>query len=615
MMREHRSHVLSLEEMQSKNISFAKLLSLKEVPRCQTHSENISQLCCTTCGNFPICVACSFGKHKDHAIIDVISQANAERDGLAENLDRLQECKGTLEKMTAKVGGLQKQIILNGSEEKRKLQSEYEEKVKEFELKRNKLREDSSTEKTKIEASTRERISFLQENMEREIQDIKDKYDKLFENERKETESSLNMLQGKLTNEESKLDAKLDYLKRQSSYIIKLLENQKEKKLQINKEILQHFVNTTKRYDNLTCTAASIISAKHDWTAVNCIPDITAAINPVIKDANREFTELNEITNFEISGLSFVNFDMADTVTISDHPESIIDIGYVESKKFKANNITHTENGNIVVSGEISDEESHITIVSMDGTVVKQSVINSEPSYNLRFCAVLSNRKVVTIFASEEIGLFDINTGLHLTRNIKDKVACRGEDICLTGLDVDNSNNLIYVGCVTKESRLIYTFDEQLNVCHSLKLPEEVIFPMDVTHCKGNLLVCALNMKTVYRLDMEGNVLCKIQYLSGDNWGPLSVCTDKTGFIYTLWISNVPTLRPFEEYGKDDDEADDENHELTLVQYSQDGNQILAIKPLDDDICCMTIFERHHEEKLLLATYKSQKLYVFGLVS
>ncbi|XP_071830285.1 E3 ubiquitin-protein ligase TRIM56-like [Apostichopus japonicus] len=87
-LQEHRPHILSLEDVEAKNITLGKLSILKEAPRCQTHPQNQSQLCCKSCANRPICLTCTYGEHRNHDMYDVTELAKSERKKLPNQKER-----------------------------------------------------------------------------------------------------------------------------------------------------------------------------------------------------------------------------------------------------------------------------------------------------------------------------------------------------------------------------------------------------------------------------------------------------------------------------------------------------------------------------------------------
>ncbi|KAJ8023183.1 E3 ubiquitin-protein ligase TRIM56 [Holothuria leucospilota] len=422
MMKDHRPHVLSLEEVESKNISLEKLVSLKDVPRCQIHPENVSQLCCTSCGNIPVCYACSFGTHKNHSIQEVISLASTERDRLTQKLDNLRKCKGRLDMMTAKVKKIQEEIVFNAKKETDKFVSKFDNKVKDIERKRSKIREQIDVQILDIRASNKKTHTALQEMMDKEIQEIKDKYDKLFGKEKIKLERSLKELQEKLFDKESRLDGKRAYLDQKSNYVLKSIKMKEEKKMNKIKQILQHFENALKRYENLTTTVASILSAKNDWTAVNCISDITPAVEPLFDDVNKEFQELDRLEVFEIVNAPLVNMDVADCVNMTEYREGVIEIDDLKSEDFTIEGITYGEGENFVIFGSANKEIWIDCVVSMEGKVLRKQFYNETTKETHRFCTEVTRFKV-SVTVDRNTGIISFYAGhndSYVEKNIND---------------------------------------------------------------------------------------------------------------------------------------------------------------------------------------------------
>lgn len=599
MMKDHRSHVLSIEDVETQNLTFEKLTSMKDVPRCQTHSENLSQLCCNTCEHLPICVACSFGDHENHDIKDVKSLARSERDRLTQKLDLLHMCQQKLDKMKEKLQKNEEQIIFTSDMETAKIQSMYDSKLKDIETIRDELRRKSRIRTSLITVNWKRKKTSLQEKKQAEIQEIIDKYDKIFNLEKEEYESSLSELQERLKMEEPQLNSKGSFLDRTSKYLLTFMEKNKTNNLDKHNETSQQFENTNNRYENLTSTAASIISAKNDWTAVNCIPDVLSAIDPLIKDVESDLPGVEEITSFDIHTSSLPNLDVADSVEITEHEESVVDMEAMGSTKLTINSITSTSNGNIVISGKANASSTHITVANMEGKVLKQKIYQqSSGEVFMRTCASWSKDTIVTVCNPTEIGVFDISGGSYVKKSIRDVVRNWKEDQFVTCVVGDRLNNLIYVGSTNAiDTSHIYVLNDQLQLCRILPLKPVIGGLFKLALCVDEILVCDGVNNCIYALNMKGDLLHKFKTPDGKDWIPFHVLTDKNGFIYALMSDNKNTKK------------------TTVVQFSQDRSHVLATRCIDRHVRCMAIVETTQGEKLLVPTVSSGTIFVFGLVS
>ncbi|KAJ8032638.1 hypothetical protein HOLleu_26210 [Holothuria leucospilota] len=66
---------------------------MRDAPRCNTHPEKMSELYCETCVNLPVCMACTYGKHKGHSLYEVTALAQLKREELTQKLKTLEETK------------------------------------------------------------------------------------------------------------------------------------------------------------------------------------------------------------------------------------------------------------------------------------------------------------------------------------------------------------------------------------------------------------------------------------------------------------------------------------------------------------------------------------------
>ena len=117
----------------------------------------------------------------------------------------------------------------------------------------------------------------------------------------------------------------------------------------------------------------------------------------------------------------------------------------------------------------------------------------------------------------------------------------------------------------------------------------------------GSLFICDSSGRRADAVTVDGSE-GKLMYeftkpeIDEGDWSPLSVCTDKNGFIYMLWIDWSSVWRRI------------------IVQYSQDGRQLLTTRTVDEDASCVTTTKEDESEKLLIATRTSGKLFVYGLL-
>ncbi|KAJ8018278.1 E3 ubiquitin-protein ligase TRIM56 [Holothuria leucospilota] len=620
MMKDHRPHVLSLEDVESRNISLEKLMSLKDVPRCQIHPENVSQLCCTSCQNIPICLACSFGKHKDHSIYEVVSLAITERDRLTEKLDDLRKCKERLDMMSAEVTQIKEKMIFNAKEETEKFQAKRDDKMKDIERTKTKIREQINVQISDVKANSDKRKNSLQEMMDKEIQEITGKYDKLFEEAERKTEASLKELQEKLVDKESRLDGKLAYLNQKSSYILKSIGMKEETKRKTITRVQQHLENVNKRYDNLTTTATSIISAKNDWTAVNCISDIIPAIDPLIEDVKREFPELDKLEVFGIDiNCSYVNLDVADCVNLTEKEERVIEIKGFPSKQFEIWGVIPGEGENIVITGNTGEEKHFHSVLNQEGKVLLHHSYQDTNEECHRILTNLSKFKV-SVACNNRTGVVSFlngRNGSYIEKTLKDVLPSWTEDRKFVCIDVDLFNDRLYFADKDGDHKFVFVVDYQLELCHTLQLPEVIKGFVLITTLEDKLLVSELEKSCVHVLTVEGELLQVLKSPLEGKWTPIVVSMDKHGFIYILWGREATEKKQDKatDHGKGRDDTRMDKAKMVIIQYMQDFSRVLAIRPFERNAYVMTVMDTSKGEKLLVAAESSDKIYVYGLES
>ena len=113
MFTDHQQHTLRLDTIEAKSLTLEKLTSLTEDPRCQEHVNKEGHLCCSTCENVPVCVACTYSKHKGHDLHNVTELAKTERGLLKPKLAELNIHKSKLYKLPRKIEASRQQLNEN----------------------------------------------------------------------------------------------------------------------------------------------------------------------------------------------------------------------------------------------------------------------------------------------------------------------------------------------------------------------------------------------------------------------------------------------------------------------------------------------------------------------
>ncbi|PIK47146.1 hypothetical protein BSL78_15997 [Apostichopus japonicus] len=594
MLTDHQPHSLKLDDIETKKLTLDKLAALTEDPMCDVHVNENAKLCCSTCGNLPVCVICTYSKHKDHDLHDVTELATSERELLEPKLAELNIHKVKLYDLPKKVKDTTiklKEIVVNVTESFIKQHKEQAHKIRDKFAERINVRERGILD---IENLRKEEDNQTSSDYEKELNQLREKYDNIrkttkrkYDDKCKEFKKNCNIIEEQLSRKVERLDLNLKNL----TTTKELLAKRNEDEL---KDISESFDQIINRYENLTITSSSVLASNNDWTYVQCIPDIRAACEPLIEEMKKEFPDFTSSYVFPISDITKVTFD---DVTETEHEESVIDVLGIKGKRRGINGIASSGKGHIVITGDESEGYTHITVINKEGKVVRKDQIQNQRSrsFALRYCCSLSNFKVVTACLRDEVSIYDVHGGVLSKRNISDVINDWPHDRFVSCVAFDPLNNHIIVGT---GSRYMYVFDDQLRYSHTITLPDVIKYSDDIAVHRGSLLVCDSIAKKVYAVTMMGNLIYEFMraFLGRGDWRPISVCTDKNQFIYMLWSTYFS--------GK---------QRSILLQYSQNGRKLLTKREVDGDARCITILEVDGTDKLLIATNESIKLYTYGM--
>ncbi|XP_071817493.1 uncharacterized protein [Apostichopus japonicus] len=605
MFTDHQPSTLKLENMAAKNLTMEEIAAMTEDPRCHFHIKEPAKLCCGTCQNEPVCLVCTHGKHKGHDLIDVNDLAQKERTLLNQNLAELSKLKAKQYALPEKVQMALVKLNENVTKKTKLLTIQHEEqakKIKDKLAKCNKEREKGAAdienrrgcEKHEITVKHEEEMNRLIMKHQENMKSTDVKYDqelKEFKDNCKETEGEFFKKLGELYSNFKTLTTAKDLLTCQN-------KNECE-------EILNKCKQLIKRFENLSATSSSILACNDDWTDAQCFPDIRAASEPMIEEMKQEYPELESLSDFVISDITKF---ISDKVVITESPESVVDVPGIKAKGYRISGMTSSSDGNIVMTGWVSQDESHITVINMKGEILNQNVLNRKHTFCFRayrYCCNLPGCNVITVCKPDEIGIYNISDSSYQKKNISGMVKTWPYGRYVWSVTTNPAKNQIIVGT---NSREVYVFDYQLNYSHTIVLPDVIKHSDDITVHNGNLLICDNGGGTSYAVTMVtsgSKVLYKFTKpnLSRADLRPVSVCIGMGGFIYMLWHYDCGLLW-------------EDNGELNtvLTQYSRDGRQLLTTMSVADDASCITTSVVDGEEKLMIATYSLGKMYIYGLV-
>ena len=121
MFTDHQRHTLKLDSIEAKNLTLEKLAALVENPRCQAHVNERAQLCCSSCENIPVCLACTYGDHRGHYLNDVTIIANSERTLLKLTLDEVNINESKLYELPSRIEACTMKLNQNVAKQTEKL--------------------------------------------------------------------------------------------------------------------------------------------------------------------------------------------------------------------------------------------------------------------------------------------------------------------------------------------------------------------------------------------------------------------------------------------------------------------------------------------------------------
>ncbi|XP_071824784.1 uncharacterized protein [Apostichopus japonicus] len=599
MVADHRGNVLALKDVEGKSLTLEKLASLKEALRCHVHTEFKAQLCCCTCGNLPVCVTCTYGKHKGHDLQDVANVSKEERERLQKRLEELVKLKENVTSLTDKINKVNAELTSIVADTKRKWKMQYEDQTRKLKNKKEKEKKEFNRFKAVLEERTRKELKELETEMEEKIRKIRDEYDRMIKIKIRESKEEEDTKRNEINNRELKIDETMKNLDAVMNERNKTIEEQQQRKLRETQNLSDLCNQWVNKFENMSTIASSVLESHNHWTDAQCIPDIRAASEPLVEDIMKDFPEMESISDITRDDLPILCIDR---VNISDNVESVVDIDVIKGKWFCLRGITSTGSGNIVISGSLSSDHSYIRVINRQGRQIRQNKIDKVKESSLhpyRYCAALSRDKIASVCQSNQLVVYDIHDGSFTQNNITSLF----DDI--------KTMNMVYASCITTDPTRghiivgtsigsLFIFDEELNFIRTLKLPEVIKCSRDILYHEGVLLICDEKSRCAYAVTMdttktEGELLYKLSIpaIDGETWYPYSICADRAGLVYILWYSRTGTC--------------------IITQYSQDGQQLLTTKRTEDTAWCMTTLMTEEGEKLLVATLQSGKMLSYGL--
>ncbi|XP_071811327.1 uncharacterized protein [Apostichopus japonicus] len=599
MVADHQENVLGLKDIEGNSLTLEKLASLKEALRCHIHTKFIAHLCCCTCGNLPVCITCTYGKHKGHDLQDVANVSKEERERLQKGLEELVKRKENVASLSNKINKVNAEPTSIVADTKAKWKKQYEDQTRKLKNKKEKEKREFNRFKTVLKERTRKELKELESEMEEKIRKIREDYDRMFKIKIRESKEKEDTKRNGMENRELKIDETMNKLDAVMNERNKTIEEQQQRKLRETQNLSDLCNQWVNKFKNLSTIALSVLESHNHWTDAQCIPDIRAASEPLVEDIMKDFPEMESLSDITMDDLPMLCIDR---VNISDNVESIVDVDVIKGNDFFLNSITSTGSGYIVVSGRSSHDQSFITVINKQGRQIRHDkidIIKGSSGDPFRYCAALSGDKIASVCQPRFVGVYNIHDGSFTQNNY----TSHSDDIksvnmkCAICITTDHVRGHIIVG--TLNIGLLFIFDEELNYIRALKLPEIIKWSKDILYHEGVLLICDKESRCAYAVTIdtskpEAELLYELPQpdIDGLTWCPYSICADRAGFVYILWYGDGKCI---------------------ITQYSQDGQQMLTTKRTEDTAWCMTTLMTEEGEKLLVATKQSGKMFTYGL--
>lgn len=595
--KDHRPHTLALEDIASKQLSLDKLASLKAAPRCYTHSEKLSELCCQTCGNIPICLACTYGSHKGHDCHEVTTLANEERQKLKEELAELCSMEERIFQMPEKLVSIESEIKATASERIKYLQTKFADKSRIIENELQTLRNKSNSVKIQEEKALKEELDLIQSDMEKEMEKVKLKYHKICEEKEAKSLAKLDISESHLKEQSSNLHKRLtdlDISCKTSTASVRKQQKDNIKKLQ---EISAHYEGTIERYKNLKAMASSILKSMDDWTTVQCIRDISAASAPLMEEMKREYPELLTLNKIQIQAALLS--DSVDEYAHLTNQESEVSIEEIRNEGWSICDMKTTPEGDIVISGNASATSCYIGLINMKGQLTLHKTM--EPSCHWFdpecYFDYLPISNIFTSCDADEIGICNLRFEEHVRKNVSKTIPGWRQTRGVTCVAADIANEQIFVGDF--EERDVLVFSYHLDFLRVLRLPDQLIGCHGITVHGNNVVVCDSKGRKAVTMNLNGKIVYEFMkpFNDDNDWKPIKVCADSRGSVYILWCSGYAY-----------------SGEHVITQNSQDGATVLTVLRVDDDAFAITTMKTNDKERLLVTTLSTGKLFTYNLV-
>ncbi|XP_071829591.1 uncharacterized protein [Apostichopus japonicus] len=597
-LQEHRPHILSLEDVEAKNITLEKLSILKEAPRCQTHPQNQSQLCCKSCANRPICLICTYGEHKNHDIYDVTELAKSEREKLKRQLKALDEWKERVYETLSQIKMTKDEIFSNAANYLDESTEKYNETKSSLESTQRDIQRKIEVEEKKITRKLEENIRHTDMEMARDIEQIRKKYEQIKSNHHTEATKKSNALMTLSKQAQKDANDKRNQLALDLQEVCNKIESEKREKLLKWEKFSSEINSTVKKFENVTKTAENVLSSQDDWAAAHSIEAICQATEPLIQEMQRDY--------FNVAKLAIDVGRQQEKEYLCSSEATVVHFDRIKAAGLYINNIACIWNGGIVISGGTSDKQIYISLIDMTGKVLSfelgthfNSILFSPGCY----CAPVNKLKIAVAWQEDGIALYGISDGSYLSKHLGDFI--RGwsrSKLRVACIATDSVSNCIILGIYN--NRNLYVLDESLNYKHTIRLPERIAWPVDLIVHNSNILVCDKERRQAWAINRKGEEIHKFKMPEVSNKCkiPVSICSDGKGFIYILWREKQFSCE----------------QRCVVVQYRGDNSDLtMEFQPFFSDAVSLCVASglkiAKSKLKLVVITFQSAMMHVFDL--
>ncbi|XP_071854633.1 E3 ubiquitin-protein ligase TRIM33-like [Apostichopus japonicus] len=306
MFTDHKTRILRLDNMEAKNMTLDKLTSLTEDPRCHIHDKKEAQLCCSSCENVPVCIACTYNKHKGHDLHDVTEIAERERKLLKQEFAKPTKYKNQLYGLQTKIQTTAEKLNENAVKKTEGLTNQHKQQTQEIADQLAEYTKERKRGLEDIECRRRVNDGQITLNLEEELRQVREEYDEISKTANQKYDKESEDFINKCDITEGPLLRKLGSLKANFQNLTTANELRVYENKDVLKQITEYCEQVIKRYENLKAKTSCVLASKDDWTDVQCIPDIRAACEPMIKEMKKEFPVLESLSDFSVCDIQKV---------------------------------------------------------------------------------------------------------------------------------------------------------------------------------------------------------------------------------------------------------------------------------------------------------------------